>query len=105
MSRPIVFSLAKPSIPKSGTLVVLVGEDLALPAGIQSPSLSKAITSRKFSGKSGTLLDVLAPEAMDAERVILLGCGAAEKRDYLAMGGKIMAAVGSDAAALVLAQT
>lgn len=105
MSRTVSFAVAKPSLPKSGTLIVLVDEGGALPSGVQSPSLTRAIASRKFTGKSGSTLDVLAPESMEADRVVLLGCGAIEKRDYVALGGKIMAAIGTDAAAMVLAQT
>jgi leucyl aminopeptidase len=105
MSRQITFSLAKPSIPKTGTLVVLVGDDGILPSGVQSPSLTRAMAARKFSGKAGSVLDVLAPEGMELDRVVLIGCGSADKRDHLSLGGKVMAAIGTDAAAMVLAQT
>jgi leucyl aminopeptidase len=105
MSRVVSFSLAKPSVPKTGTFIVLVGEDGALPAGVQSPSLTRAIAARKFTGKAGTSLDVLAPEGMELERVVLLGCGASEARDHIALGGKVMAAIGTDANAIILAQT
>jgi leucyl aminopeptidase len=105
MTRVITFSIAKPSIPKTGTLIVLVGEDGALPAGVQSPSLTRAIAARKFAGKAGTSLDILAPEGMELDRVMLIGCGGADKRDHIALGGKAMAAIGTDTNAIILAQT
>jgi leucyl aminopeptidase len=105
MSRVITFSIAKPSIPKSGTLIVLVGEDGTLPSGVQSPSLTRAIAARKFTGKAATSLDVLAPEGMELDRVVLIGCGGADKRDHIALGGKAMAAIGTDTNAIILAQT
>ncbi len=105
MSRVLSFSLSKPSIPKSGTLIVLVADDGILPSDVQSPSLARSMTSRKFTGKAATSLDVLGPEGMELDRVVLLGCGAAEKRDFIALGGKAMAAIGADANAMILAQT
>ena len=105
MSRAVSFSLSKPSIPKTGLLIVLVGEDAVLPSGVQSLSLTRAIAARKFTGKAGTSLDVLAPEGMELDRVVLLGCGTADKRDHIALGGKVMAAIGSDVSTMVLAQT
>jgi leucyl aminopeptidase len=105
MSRVVSFSLAKPLVPNDGTLIMIVGDDSALPSGVQSASLTKAIASRKFVGKAGTILDVLAPEGLELDRIVLIGCGPADKRDYIALGGKIMAAVGSDVSSVVLAQT
>ncbi|MCU0830629.1 MAG: leucyl aminopeptidase [Rhizobiaceae bacterium] len=97
-------SFAKAALPKSGTLVVLVGDDSALPASLSSPSLSRAITLKKFAGKSGSSVDVLGPEGIAADRVILIGAGAASDRDHVNLGGKIAAAFGSDATVTVLAQ-
>jgi leucyl aminopeptidase len=104
MSRSTTIALSKATIPTTGTLALLVSEGGSLPSGIVSSSLTRAMASRKFTGKTGSTLDVLAPEGLSVDRVVLVGAGPTEKRDYVALGGKISGAIGSDAAATMLAQ-
>jgi leucyl aminopeptidase len=105
MSRALTITVTKAAAPKSGVLVIVAGEGEALPAGIASPAIDRAIALRKFTGKSGSALDVLAPEGLTVDRVVLVGAGASADRDHVALGGRIMAAIGSDLQAAVLAPT
>ena len=75
----ISFVPLKPSL--SGTAVLLVDDGLALgstakralaPAG---QLLSRAAKSEGFKGKRGKTLELIAPAALSADRLIVLGLG------------------------------
>jgi leucyl aminopeptidase len=104
MARTLTLTPAKATLPKGGALVVLVAEGGAVPEAVASPALVRAIAFKTFSGKAGSSLDVLAPEGLGIDRVILIGAGAEQGRDFIALGGKVMAAIGNEPAATVLAQ-
>jgi leucyl aminopeptidase len=71
----------------AGTLIVGVteGDAFSGPAaevnGATGGALKRAIAGGKFSGKSGQVLDLLAPAGVKASRVILAGLGKASKFD------------------------
>ena len=67
------------------TLVIFAGEDFALsPAtreavGSVLPTLQRAAKATNFRGKRGSSLDLLAPEGIGVERVLVLGVEDAKK--------------------------
>lgn len=78
------------SAEQSQYLAVMVQEERQL-AGLGSKldaaasgALTKAMGSGRFKGASNTTLPVLAPAGVDADAVLLVGTGAAEKFDDLA---------------------
>lgn len=77
-------------------LVGLAGEGKAI--GKQTADyvpqalLERAAASTRFAGKSLSVLDLIAPDGVAAERLMLVGLGDAEKMsepDWLTLGGKI----------------
>jgi len=83
-------------------LAVPVFEDRAFtPAGVAldaktSGALTKAAGKGRFTGKSGQSLSVAAPAGVNADTVLLVGAGAQDKQDDLAVeafGGNAYAAV------------
>ena len=79
------------STDKSQILAVMVqeGRQLAgLGTGLDastSGALSKAMSSGRFTGASASSLNVMAPAGVDADAVLLVGSGAADKIDDLAV--------------------
>jgi leucyl aminopeptidase len=99
MTQPTI-AFAKPAVPTSGTLVVLVSEDLTLPPAAAaldaatSGFLGRAIEKAAYKGKRFALLDVLAPIGLDLDRVVLLGLGKPEEleeKDWARLGGALAA--------------
>src|SRR5208283_4036756 len=100
------------------TLVAFIGAELALgeiAKGILAeaqPQISRAAAAAKFSGKSGTTLEILAPAGLPgASRLILIGVGPApaaegEKpepfKDFLTLGGQTAGKVGGGSRAVAL---
>lgn len=75
----------------SQVLAVMVQEErqlAGLGAGLDaaaSGALSKAMSSGRFKGAANSSLNVLAPAGIDAGAVLLVGAGAADKFDDLAV--------------------
>lgn len=97
MSRPTI-AFAKPEAPATGTLVVLVAEDLALPptaAALDATcggALGRAIAKAGFKGKGFATLDVVAPAGCELDRVVLVGLGKPadlSEKDWLKLGGVV----------------
>jgi leucyl aminopeptidase len=89
-------SFAAPSLPQSGTLVLLAGEGPALaPLGEEADKASgghvrRAMTAAKFEGKKDQSLEIVAPGSVKLDRIILLGAGDVGKlqpRDIEMLGG------------------
>lgn len=83
-------------------LAVAVYEDRVLTAAGQAldakagGALTRAMTKSRFTGKAGQTLGVAAPQGVDADTVLLVGAGAQDKQDDLAVeafGGAAYAAV------------
>jgi leucyl aminopeptidase len=94
MSEPLQVHFAPLSEAPTGTLLLLAGEELQLGAGARSFDerakglVLRAARAAKFSGKSKTAIELLAPAGLTAERVIVLGCGRSSKElDRLMLGG------------------
>ncbi|MBK9082128.1 MAG: leucyl aminopeptidase [Rhizobiales bacterium] len=96
--------------PKHGTLVVLVGDDLApstAVAGILAdmrPSIAAAAKAARFKGKANATFEILAPEDVSADRVIVVGLGSAKDRadaDWTKAGGAVAGKLGKTAATVL----
>jgi len=93
-------SFAKFSAPKKGVAIVLAGEGGTLgdAAAACDPArvLTRAFSVAEFSGKSGSAVEVLAPEGSPLDRLVAVGAGKTEElNDYawLKLGGTIAAQV------------
>ncbi|KAA5602212.1 leucyl aminopeptidase [Blastochloris sulfoviridis] len=100
MSHMPKITFAKPpAAVEDGILVVFVDDRLeAGPAAraVLEPAaglIARAAAAARFKGKLAATLDVLAPAGLAAERLIVVGLGAAELKpaDLLKLGGKVMA--------------
>ena len=94
MAKLPVISLAKNSASKSDTIAIILPADLKLPPIAKqidpSGQLKRAISVSKFTGKTASALEVVAP-ANGADKIILVGCGEPAKNtesDWLKVGGK-----------------
>jgi leucyl aminopeptidase len=85
-----------PSLPKSGTLVLLAGEGPMLtPLGDEADKataghVARAMAAAKFEGKKDQSLDIIAPAEVGIDRIIMLGVGDVGKlqaRDLEMLGG------------------
>ncbi len=98
-SRPSV-AFARFSRVAKGTVFVLLGEDgkpgeaggAVDPAGV----LGRACAAAGFSGKPGSVVEVLAPEGVAFDRLVGIGAGKAASRDdhaWLKLGGAVAASL------------
>ena len=97
MPHPTI-AFAAPSLPATGTLVVVLAEDLAFSAlaaeldGKTGGALARALAKADFKAKGFATLDILAPAGCDLDRVILVGLGKPcelVEKDWLRLGGVI----------------
>ena len=82
----IVFN---PSDYRPDALVLLVGKDATPPAGFE-----RALKAARFEGETASVVEVLAPHGMSADRLLIVGAGAADSRDahvFDRIGGAIAA--------------
>ncbi len=101
MNSRLSISFARFAVPAKGTVFVLVDEagkpgDKGLaadPAG----ALRRALPAAGFSGKFGSVVDVLAPEGVSFDRLVAVGVGKEASLDeyaWLKLGGTVAAALG-----------
>lgn len=95
--RPTI-SFAKFSVPKKGSVVLLCAEGGALggKAGGFDPAgrLARAFKVADFSGKSGSAVEVVAPEGSQLDRLVAVGVGKPanlKEFDWLKLGGVVAA--------------
>jgi leucyl aminopeptidase len=79
-------SFTAPSVVTAGAWVVGAAGTALLPAAVAADkasggALSRAVKFSTFKGKSGQMLEVLAPAGMKASRLLLVGLGAPEALD------------------------
>ncbi|QMW22754.1 leucyl aminopeptidase [Sandaracinobacteroides saxicola] len=73
--------------PEGAVLVVLAGPDGAMSGGasaadaLSGGQLARAMAAAKFSGKAGSVLELVAPQGMTAPRLLLVGLGDIAKAD------------------------
>jgi leucyl aminopeptidase len=92
-----VAHFAKPSEPQSGTIVLLAGDAGTLgPIGTALDAraggvITRAIGKADYKGKSGSVLDLVAPFG-DVDRIVIIGLGKvqeAKEFDWVKLGGTI----------------
>jgi leucyl aminopeptidase len=103
-------SFAKPAVPDSGALAVLVAqgaESTALLKELDTKTggaLSRARKTSRFEGKAGQTLSLVAPGGTDLDRLVLVGVGLAKDLDVKALqnaGGTACAALADDKQAAI----
>ncbi len=106
----IVFS--GPAVPATGTLVVFVADDLTLAPGARDllgPAigevLSRAFAAESFRGKPGSVVSLVAPTGLQADRLVVVGIGGAKDRaeqNFVNLGGTVAGRVGGAKAVTVI---
>jgi leucyl aminopeptidase len=85
-----------------GVLVVFcddalkLGPQAAKAVGGAAGAVKRAATANRFKGKSGAILDILAPESLKVGRLLVIGTGktsALEAIDFIKLGGKLASKV------------
>jgi leucyl aminopeptidase len=96
MSDAVKVGFVPFSASPRGIVVVFCDETLKLGAatrkalGKAADTVKRAAAVNQFKGKSGSVLDILAPEGIKAERLIVVGAGkpsALKEKDFLKFGG------------------
>ncbi len=112
MSDRLKIAFATHALPVSGTMVVFVGDDLALSpvarellgSGV-ADAVARAAAAEAFKGKALSGLTLLAPAGLQADRLVVIGLGSAKDRsdtNYLDLGGAIMGRAGSSKAIAIV---
>ncbi len=93
---------------KSPVVAALVGADLALPPVLKAMdqksggAVTRAAKAGDFKGKSGSSIEILSPEKLEATRLHLVGTArseAATETDWMRVGSSVYAAVTARATA------
>jgi leucyl aminopeptidase len=110
MSDPLKIAFGPFEAPTEGVLVLFVTEDLE-PIGLDDELsseaggvIARAARAAKFKPKAGAILDILAPEGVAADRLLVMSVGGAADRaktDWVKSGGLAMGKLGSGASAVV----
>ncbi|QWG21525.1 leucyl aminopeptidase [Bradyrhizobium sediminis] len=96
MSDAVKVGFVPFSTAPRGILVVFCDDTLKFGAetrkvlGAAADTVKRAADANRFKGKSGSTLDILAPEALKASRLIVVGAGklsALKDNDFLKFGG------------------
>src|SRR6266498_3922720 len=96
MSDAVKVGFVPFSAASRGILVVFCDDALKLGAasrkalGAAASTIKRAAATNQFKGKSGAVLDILAPEGIKAERLVVIGTGkpsAIKEKDFLKFGG------------------
>jgi leucyl aminopeptidase len=100
MSQKPSITFAKPAAPRGGAVFVLSAEDAGLgeAAAACDPArtLDRAGAAAEFSGKSGSVMEVLAPEGTKLDRLVAIGVGktsALDEHAWLKLGGSVAASL------------
>ena len=111
MAEAIKLGFEAFATPSKGVLILLCEEGLKLgPASrrLLSPTgdlLQRAAGADRFTGKSGSALDIVAPASLPVSRLVVLGIGKAGKfktQDFVKLGGAAMGRVPSSATAATI---
>ena len=98
MSKTAKINFEKISLPKRGTLVLLVAKDSKLSMTAQeldkenNKAISKAMAIANFKGAKSTTLELIAPHPLNLERLLLIGIGDTSERtilDWRHLGGDL----------------
>src|SRR5712671_741505 len=106
MSDAVKVGFVPFSAAARGTLVIFCDDALKLGTatskalGEAANIVKRAAATNQFKGKSGSTLDILAPEGLKASRLIVIGAGklsAIKDRDFLKFGGAAAGKLGAGA--------
>jgi leucyl aminopeptidase len=106
----------EPSDAAPSVLVAFAGDDLALSPktretlGSAVSRYERAAAAANFKGKNGSALDILAPEGLNFDRLLVLGTGRGPKTDavedtlpdHAGLGGALMGRLGRGTRATIL---
>src|SRR6478609_9267574 len=90
--------------PGSGVLIVFADDNLRFgprtrsALGSTADLVARAARAERFTGKTGSVLDIVAPAGLKAARLIVMGTGRATERkplDLVKLGGAAMGRVPS----------
>ena len=91
-------SFSEPGLPKTGTVIVCVGDGSKLSASARQldkatgGAVSRAIKESRFTGKKAQFLDIMAPSGVAFGRIVLAGIGKdLDENDQQALGGRLYA--------------
>src|ERR1700736_1938186 len=112
MSDAVKVGFVPLSAAARGMLVAFCDEHLKFGAatlkalGTAADTVKRAAAANRFKGKSGSTLDILAPEGIKAPRLIVVGTGKSselKEKDFLKFGGIIAGKLnaGSDAVTVI----
>jgi len=96
MSDAVKVGFVPLSAPAKGILVAFCDDQLKLGAatrkalGTAAETVKRAAAANQFKGKGGAVLDILAPEGLKADRLIVIGTGKSaelKEKDFLKFGG------------------
>ncbi|QWG20504.1 leucyl aminopeptidase [Bradyrhizobium sediminis] len=114
MSDAVKVGFVPFSTAPRGILVVFCDDTLKFGAetrkvlGAAADTVKRAADANRFKGKSGSTLDILAPEALKASRLIVVGAGklsALKDNDFLKFGGAAAGKLlGGNAAVMIVAE-
>lgn len=100
MTGKIDISFSKSHRVTGGVAILLKTVEAELPAGVADADpagiFGRAAKVAKFTGKSMSVLDIVAPHGSDADRMVVVGLGKASAltaHDWLKAGGKAAAAL------------
>jgi leucyl aminopeptidase len=114
MSDPLTLGFAPLSRPVQGVLVVFCDAGLKVGPGTRralagaGDLIQRAAAADRFTGKNGSVLDIVAPAGLKVPRLVLVGTGKpaeAKAADLVKLGGTVMGKIPTAAgAATVLAE-
>src|SRR4051794_36932202 len=111
MSDAVKVGFVPFSASPRGILVVFCDDALKLGAasrkalGAAANTIKRAATANQFKGKSGSVLDILAPEGIKAPRLIVVGTGKPsdlKEKDFLKFGGVIAGKLNAGSSAVTI---
>lgn len=112
MAGALKIGFSSYSAPVKGVLIVFAGPGLAFgPAtrALLAPAgdlVSRAAAADGFKGKSGTVLDLIAPQGLKVARLIVMGAGAepgGKAEDMVKLGGAVFGRVPASATDVAIA--
>src|SRR6266446_9370202 len=112
MSDAVKVGFVPFSAASRGILVVFCDDALKLGAasrkalGTAANTIKRAAAANQFKGKSGAVLDILAPEGIKAERLLVVGAGKPsdlKQKDFLKFGGAIAGRLNAASDAVTIA--
>ncbi|MBK8458277.1 MAG: leucyl aminopeptidase [Phyllobacteriaceae bacterium] len=101
MTKQPVIAFARPAIVKNATVIAFAGEGPVVASAVEALAepgqLSRAFRAAGFTGKSGQIVDILAPADSTIDRIVIIGAGKTDALDgnaWLKFGGSVASQFG-----------